>query len=918
MRSLIRAAVLLVVAAVALVARPGLAPAAPSLVRTLPSKATLIVRENRTRPVVAVQVWVRAGTRDEDRTERGAAAVLSELPWQGNEDHSKDDIGLTAAMVAGRYTSEVTPGSILYEMEVPARSFGPAIETLASVVLHPSFDGKSVENAKSDARAHSRAELGHAVFASMTLVRQALHPGNALGAPSSVPEREIAAVTAPLVQRFHDQWVTGDNIMVVVVGDVDPEDAAARTAAAFASAPAGKAPSRARIDEKPLKEPKIIGASNPEGAGGAAVTIGFRAPARGSADALALDALMTLLTDYGDSRLQRRLAEGPYSGASAQRSFEVDGGTIAFSIASPPENFKDAEALLFTEIERARYTPVDAAEFKQAIDILVARDLVAQGDFPGIGRVTAYTALTGKIGSDEVHERRLRALKPEDLVAVARQYLDPKQAVVVYMAPKNYVDSLKLYDGLEARVKDKLKVASATYGGGGGPVASVSTPDDRRRRVDAPLAAISATPLDAGRGRVSRGDVDGLRVLASEDHGAPLVTIGVYLNGSVRYENDANNGVTKLLREALLTSADPVEGGKAYRFTLPELGRMVPYQDRDMWGYSLTVPASRWKEAAARLGAMLSKPELDSVTVDATRLLVLDQLSQWMDDDTARRNQLIYATKYQVSGYRLPLLGSRTSMVNMTVGDVRSFYEKFVVRPNIVVAVFGDVKAEDVAPAVRDAFADIPRGPFAPGTVAKEGDFENFREKWELGQGSVCTVSLAFDGPPATSSDVPTFYVVNSLFANPRGWFKKYLTEQNNTIRDVTSVVAQGIDECPIIATMTVDGPAVEEAAVKMLFGQFRSTAAIRLVGQYQPDLDDAKKTAVGLAEMSVGSNSGRTFQNARAALFGLPDDYVITMPTRLQAVTAEDVQRIAFTYFQYPDKGRRPYSICETRPGGW
>ena len=50
--------------------------AAPTLVRTLPNKSTLILRENRTRPIVSIQAWIKSGSRDESRSERGAAAVL--------------------------------------------------------------------------------------------------------------------------------------------------------------------------------------------------------------------------------------------------------------------------------------------------------------------------------------------------------------------------------------------------------------------------------------------------------------------------------------------------------------------------------------------------------------------------------------------------------------------------------------------------------------------------------------------------------------------------------------------------------------------------------------------------------------------------------------------------------------------------
>ena len=152
-----------------------------------------------------------------------------------------------------------------------------------------------------------------------------------------------------------------------------------------------------------------------------------------------------------------------------------------------------------------------------------------------------------------------------------------------------------------------------------------SAEPERVRRIDAPLAQIPAAPFDAGRSRVDLATLSGgLRVLTSEDRSVPLVTIGVYLAGGVRYENDKNNGVTTMLRELLLSSADSKAAGAQYRHSLADVGRLVPYQDRDMWGVSLSVPADSWRDALGRLGAMFAHPEIDTVSVDATRLLVLN------------------------------------------------------------------------------------------------------------------------------------------------------------------------------------------------------------------------------------------------------------------------------------------------------
>jgi zinc protease len=487
---------------------------------------------------------------------------------------------------------------------------------------------------------------------------------------------------------------------------------------------------------------------------------------------------------------------------------------------------------------------------------------------------------------------------------------------VVEMMPARVADSLGVRKDFDKRLREKLSLYQGTYRSG--PQSTASTDDARRSRIDQPLSAIASTPFDPGRARVERSTLSGgLRLLTSVDRSAPSVTVAVYLGGGVRYENEKNNGITSLLREAMLNSNDPKRNGSTYRQSLELMGPLAPYQDRDMWGVSISVPASEWMEALAKIGSMVGHPDLDSVTVDASRIMLLTSLDKWHEDDNAQRNRLIFATKYTVSGYRLPGVGTRLNLISMPTSAVTAFHKKMVVKPNVIVAVFGDVGAAEVAPAVEEAFHDVAATKFAP-AIPQEMSFPGFREKWELGAGPNTTVQLAFNGPPASSPDMPVLYVVNSLLTGPGGWFQRYVLPESFA-RDASSIVAQAIDESPIIATLTINGPLQEENMVKLLFRQFKKVAGLELVGpEMDADLRSAKTHAVGSFYSIFTSNSGRAFQWARADLFGLAPDYLITLPSKMEAVTPDDLLKVGKRYFQKGDWEKQPYAIAETRPGGW
>ena len=893
--------------------------AAPHLVRTLPNKINLVVRENRTRPLVAVQVWVNVGARDESRTERGASSVMAYLPYEETAKRKPDELQKEVRTIGGTIGSESGYGQTVYNMTVPARSLTQALDILSDAVIRPVLSTQTFEKAVAKARRDARAAYSTAEAASLAPVRATLYEGTPLASPLKAPELELASLTLSILQRFHKTHWVAENMTVVIVGDVDAEDTARKVATAFAEMPQGKPAQKPRVSLRPFSGPRILEQTTGKDTNGSAVTAGFRAPEWGSADAVALDVLMALLVDTPDSRLQRRLHEGTGEvfSAVAQRSFDADGGMVAISLEMDPGRAADAEGLLVQEIEKARATPVTKQECDDAIHAVIARETLTQAEFWGLARATGIAWYQGRPGADEAYWARLKSVRPEDVTAVARKYLDWRQATVVEMMPGALADSLRLRGGFEKRIKEKQALYEGTYRTGPQPTASADA--ERKARIDGPLRSVGAAPFDAGRGRVERTTLPGgMRLLTSEDRSVPSVTICVYLGGGVRYETDRTNGVSSLLRETLLNSNDPKAPGYTYRQSLERMGRAAPYQDRDMWGISVAVPSSDWREALERLGGMFSKPDLDSTTVDATRIFLLSALDRWLEDDEAQRQRLIFKTKYEVSGYRLPGIGSRLNLVGMPGSIVEDWHKRFVVRPNLVVGVFGDVRPAEVGPAVDKAFADVPARPFKPGVIPRELEFTGFREKWELGAGTVVSVQLAFNGPPAASPDIPAMFVVNSLLSNPYGWFEQFVRNQAS-VNGAESIVSQAIDESPIIATLWLSGPRSEEETVKLMFRQFRKVAGLPLTGEeLGRDFRNAKTHAIGTYYAAFTTNTARAFQWARAEVFGLPPDYAITLPSKMEAVQPADLISVATKYFQTSSFVKAPYAVAETRPGGW
>src|SRR5256885_16184680 len=80
--------------------------ALPDLVRTLPNKVTVVVREVHTRPIVSIQAWVRAGTRDEAAKDHGLATGTAQCIMEGTKSREPGTMQKEVYALAGTFSSD--------------------------------------------------------------------------------------------------------------------------------------------------------------------------------------------------------------------------------------------------------------------------------------------------------------------------------------------------------------------------------------------------------------------------------------------------------------------------------------------------------------------------------------------------------------------------------------------------------------------------------------------------------------------------------------------------------------------------------------------------------------------------------------------------------------------------------------------
>jgi zinc protease len=205
---------------------------------------------------------------------------------------------------------------------------------------------------------------------------------------------------------------------------------------------------------------------------------------------------------------------------------------------------------------------------------------------------------------------------------------------------------------------------------------------------------------------------NGLRVIVSEDHSVPNVTVNLWVNVGSRHETQGRTGFAHLFEHLMFQGSRHVANGEHFSALMAEGGRLNATTWFDRTNYFETVPKGAlelalWMEAD-RHGHLL-----DAVTqenLDNQRDVVKEEKRQRYDN-VPYGNALIdmYAAIFpQGHPYHHPTIGSMEDLDAASLEDVHAFYRRFYGPNNTVLTLVGDLTPEEGFAAAERYFGPLP------------------------------------------------------------------------------------------------------------------------------------------------------------------------------------------------------------------
>jgi predicted Zn-dependent peptidase len=416
------------------------------------------------------------------------------------------------------------------------------------------------------------------------------------------------------------------------------------------------------------------------------------------------------------------------------------------------------------------------------------------------------------------------------------------------------------------------------------------------------LAAVSGLALRAAPiKRVEFSDTrlkNGLRVIVSEDHTAPVFAIAVNYDVGSRDERKGRTGFAHLFEHMMFKGSENVGPGEHPYLMFMYGGSMNGTTNKERTLYYEILPANQldlalFLEADRMRSLVITKEALDNQinAVQEERRLGVDNQAY------GRTFEVVDELAYDNVSYEHSVIGSMADLSAATVEDVSAFFKTYYAPNNTVVSIVGDVDTKTTLEKVRKYFENIPPQPAPPKVdVSEPPQAAERRQTIDDALARLPRIDMAYKVPPSSSPDDDPLEVLTTLLSSGRSSrFYEAIVRQKQLSPGAISAFnpeTRGPGLLRIIGTVAPGKTPPElEAAIDAEIERVK-TGPIE-----EWEIEKARNGVRSQVIAGLGSSLQRAVQLGENALFYDRPDKINTRADEIAKVTAADVQRVARTY---------------------
>ncbi|MFZ4657750.1 MAG: M16 family metallopeptidase [Caldilineaceae bacterium] len=808
---------------------------------TLDNGLQILLVERPNMPVAIVDIWVGVGSVNEEPSLNGIAHFFEHMIFKGSEarlgtvDQEVDGLG-------GQTNAATSFDWTHYYINVPSEQIDQAIDILTDSLVNGAFPADELELEREVVlrEGDQRDDDPNSFLARQfyqAFYGDSLYGLSILGTPES-----LANITREAFLEFLATYYVPNNMTVVVAGDIDSAATLAMLEEKLGALEPKPLPPFEPQLPTPRTEPEVIEIERDVRLG--YMIYGWPAPSiQERDDVVAMDVLLQVLSGGRGSRFYQNIVKelGIVNSADAGYFTTNYPGVFTLSAEFPYENRALVEDALFTELQRILDGDLNEAELARAQTILIAAAQFGHETNAGLAQSLGFYAVVGDDYTFAIdYEERVRAVTVDDVLAVARKYIDPAAYLQMVLIPQGQAETA-------AQEMEDLIV------------------------------------LD-----------NGLRLILREDTGTESVAVQAFVGTGTAVESAEQAGTSQLTQRLLLRGTETMSEEELFE-AIENLGASLSQsQLTDMGTLSLVATAETWQDALPLYLDTLLTPAFTQAEFQSVQEEMSRALQGRADDNFSIIYDNLQKTLYGEGGYGNPDLGTVESISNLTLDDVKAFYAKYYVPNNLVLSAAGNFNAALLRKKLETRLSTLTAGEenlrptptLQP--LSDNGSVTSDKES------NLTWFMLGFPAPAVADPDYPAMKVLNSVLGG--GMSSRLfatLREEQGLAYSTSSFYPSRAGDSHLVTYVI----ALPENAGKAKEGMLAILEDIKANGVSDEELQRAINKEIGSFILRRETAQRRSYDIGWYEMLGAGIDLDATYPDKLRAVTSADVQRVATTY---------------------
>jgi zinc protease len=824
-------------------------PPVNARVWTLQNGLTIIVEEDHSAPVASLQAWCQTGSVDEDKhLGAGLSHILEHMLFKGTENRTTSEFALKIQDQGGYINAYTSYDRTVFWIDIPSKGVSTALDLLSDAMMNSTLP--PLEYRKEQEVIRREFAMGYDDpdrMATLQLMATAYQVH-----PYRIPVIGHIEIYNQLkrddVMEYYKLRYVPNNLFFVIVGDVDADKVHDQLEQYFSNYPRKSLPPVYIPQEPPQLGKRRNDTEFPTEL--TRLNLAWHIPSLTSPDIPPLDVLSTILGDGSSSRLNQRLREklGLVNAIGAYCYSPGDPGLFGIEANLDPANREATEKAIGDVLAEVKAHGVTQAEIEKAKRRALG------------GHLSALTTMRGKagdLGSNWLLTRNLN---------FSNEYLTALQRVT----PADIQRVLKTYFN-----DDNLSVCSLN------PLGSLKK------------AAGEKPPPAAGEIRKFVLP-NGLRLLVREDSSLPLVSLITVFKAGILAETAENNGITKLCSRVVIKGTK-TRTAEQIVDQIESLGGTI---NSDSGNNSMSVSLRVMKPDATTglelLADVLLHPAFPDKEVALEKQIQLASIKAEDEEVTATARNLMRSALYPGHPYSLRLNGGPDTVAKLTRDEVVDFYHQYAVAKNGVIAVFGDVKADEIKTLVERLFGPMASGsdglmsPPEPPPLAASKTVEEYRNKAQA------ILMVAYRGADMFSPDRPILELIDEACSDLGSRFFIRIREKMGLAYFVGSTQMLGLVPGPFLFYLGTSPPKLDAVQTELL----DEIDELAKNGLTDAELARAKEKAIGQQDIRNQSEDALAYSCALDELYGVGYNYYMTERAQLEAVTLDQAKQVCQKYF--------------------